>query len=90
MIAIRSLTGTTSSNKPSASKSGSGKSAGNLLRGLESLQWGIRDLGAAMVGGSTLGESLVRTVHAKPPMGPGSMVSDSSRSEPSAERDCGA
>ena len=90
MIAIRSLTGTTSSHKPRASRNRAGQPTGDLVRGYKSLHGAVRDLGSTVVGRRASGESLVATVHAESPVGPSSVVASSFGAEPDSERDCGA
>ena len=90
MIAVRTFFKSTSTRKPRASKVRPGESAGDLVRGLESLHGRVPDLGATVVVGRASRKSLVATVHAKSTVGSSSVVTDASGAEPATERECGA
>ena len=85
MIALRTFFKSTSTRKPRAAKARPSESAGDLVRGLESVHGGVPDMGTTVVGRPAVGKPVVRTVSAKSTVG-----SDSLGTEPNAEPDCGA
>ncbi len=83
MIAIRSHSKRNSTSRPCSPSNCSCKPAGDLVRRLESVHRGVSDLGSALVGGRT--RSVDADLSAKSTVG-----SNSSGTDPIAERECGA